>query len=90
MLVEAAAESDSSCAWAWARAALASRTAWSSAVVLRVARVCPALTVSPRATSTEAMAPLTGNAAVTWLSRVAVPVKGSRWSIDPLATTLVR
>ena len=71
VLVEAVAAlwSDSRVALAWARAASASKTALVSGLGSRLARVSPAVTVSPTATDTLDTVPETAKLWLTWLTR---------------------
>ena len=82
--------SDSRVALALARVAFAAVTALLSGAGSRVARVCPALTVSPTATETLETAPVTAKLRLTWLTRWADPVRSRRCSTEPVLTVVVR
>jgi len=86
----AALWSDSRVALAWARAASASKTALLSGLGSRLARVSPAVTVSPTATDTLDTVPETAKLWLTWLTRRTDPVRSSRCSTEPLVTVVVR
>jgi hypothetical protein len=79
-----------SCACAWSNAARASVTAACNGVWSRVASCWPGVTVSPTLTRTPVTVPLTGKAAVTWETRLTVPVSVSVCDTDPLVTVASR
>jgi hypothetical protein len=60
---------------AWSRLAWAVSTACCKVVVSIVANACPALTLSPTATSTAVTVPAAGKPVLDWADSVTVPVK---------------
>jgi hypothetical protein len=82
--------SDVSCACDWSRAAWASVTAACSGVWSIVASCWPGLMVSPTLTDTPVTVPLTGKAAVTWDTRLTVPVSVSVCETEPLVAAARR
>ncbi len=78
--------------WAWA----CSSVAWASVMAAwrgvwsMVASCWPGVTVSPTLTLTPVTVPLTGNAAVTWVTRLTVPVSVRVWDTEPLVAVARR
>ena len=96
-LAEALAEASSSAACsacsrvssAAARLASASVTASFNSPVSIVARMSPALTVSPTFTVTEVTVPSAGNDTSAFFTRARVPVPASVWLTDPVVAVVV-
>jgi hypothetical protein len=85
-------DASSAVSWAWAcnNAAWASVTAACSGVWSIVASCWPGVTVSPTLTETPVTVPLTGKAAVTWDTRLTVPVRVRVWETDPVVALASR
>jgi hypothetical protein len=73
-----------------ATAAWSELTWEASAVVLRRARTCPAVTCEPRPTETEDTCPETGKVTLAWLTGSIVPVDKSDWVTFARVTVTVR
>lgn len=85
----AACSACSSVSLAAARFASASVTASFRSPVSIVARVSPALTVSPTFTFTEVTVPAAGKDTSAFFTRASVPVPDSVWLIDPVVAVVV-
>jgi hypothetical protein len=73
-----------------ATAAWSELTWEASAVVLRRARICPAVTCEPRPTETEATSPETGKLTLAWLTGSIVAVDSRVWVTFAWVTVAVR
>jgi len=82
--------SDSRVALAFARDAVAEMTALCSGAGSRLANASPAVTASPTATETLETVPVTAKPWLTWLTRLADPVRLRRCSTEPVVTVVVR